>query len=214
MITASEIGYVPGLSKNISTSFAAKQPVGSYALSTDLLKCLRLDGSTNTLSANVSLGTTSTYKFRGATSTEIGYLSGLPESIATSLAAKQPVGSYALTTDLPKCLRLDGSTNTLTDNVTLVTTSAYKFCGATATEIGYLSGLTQSIATYLNGKQNAGNYALSTDLPKCLRLDGSTNILTANVSFITTSAYKFCGATSTKIGYLSGLTESISSSLN
>ena len=54
----------------------------------------------------------------------------------------------AIQTQLGTCMKM-GVSNTVTADTTL-TPSTYKFCGATVTEHGYLSGVTSSIQTQTN----------------------------------------------------------------
>ena len=68
----------------------------------------------------------------------------------------------------------------------------HTFCGATPTQIGYLSGITSSSQTQLS---------------TCLKR-GVRNNVTADTTLIP-STYEFCGATVTQIGYLSGPTSAI-----
>ena len=96
----------------------------------------------------------------------------------------------------------------------------------TATEIGYLDGVTSAIQTQLNGKQATGDYATNTAL---------TNGLAAKEDTITGAATTITGAdltvsralvsnasgkvavsavTSTELGYLDGVTSAIQTQLN
>lgn len=82
------------------------------------------------------------------TTTELGYLNGLTESIATSLGKKQDNITGAASTI---------TTDDLSANYALVSNTAGKVgvSGITSTELNYLSGVTSSIQTQLNGKAAA-----------------------------------------------------------
>lgn len=113
------------------------------------------------------------------TATELGYVSGVTSAIQTQLNSKQPTGAYitASSTDTLTNKSIDADTNTITniDNneikaaaaialTKLAATTASRalvsdasgFVSAattTATEIGFVNGVTSAIQTQLNAKQ-------------------------------------------------------------
>ena len=104
-----------------------------------------------------------------ASATEIGYLSGVSSNIQTQLNAKQAVGSYqTLDTELTALASTTSAADMVPHSWTATTTSLSAYgrtliddadattarttlgITATATEIGYLSGVTSGIQTQIN----------------------------------------------------------------
>ena len=125
------------------------------------------------------------YTFAGATPAEITHLNGVTHSIQ---ARCDDVNNEfnAINTELNYCIKC--SINRLKNDVTL--NSDHMFCGATSSEINYLSRVSSSIQTQCN------------NTIKRIR----TKPLLGDVSF---SGYKFCGASVAEIGHLSGVTSNI-----
>lgn len=106
------------------------------------------------------------------TSTELGYLDGVTSSIQTQLNGKQATITGAATT-------ID--TENLTASRALVSSSSGKVAvsAVTATELGYLDGVTSNIQTQLNAK--AASSAIPTDyVPNTRTVNGKA--LSSNIS--------------------------------
>ena len=212
---------------NLQTQINGKQTSGSYATTTQLStlqttvdgKQVSGDymtrGGEQTLTANITAPTGTTYTFMGAKPSEIACLSGLTSSIKDQLDGKQVSGSYATTTQLSTLqttvdgkqasgdYMTRGGQQTLTANITVPASNTYTFMGAKPTEIAYLSGLTSSIKDQLDGKQATGTYMTR----------GGEQTLTANITVPASNTFTFMGAKPTEIAYLSGLTSSIKDQL-
>ena len=195
---------------NLQTQINGKQTSGSYATTTQLStlqttvdgKQVSGDymtrGGEQTLTANITAPTGTTYTFMGAKPSEIACLSGLTSSIKDQLDGKQVSGSYATTTQLSTLqttvdgkqasgdYMTRGGQQTLTANITVPASNTYTFMGAKPTEIAYLSGLTSSIKDQLAGKQPSGSYATTSQLSSYLPLTGGSISSTLEVSGVTT----------------------------
>jgi hypothetical protein len=109
-------------------------------------------------------------------------------------------GSAAIA--LNKLATLTPSRAVVTDGSGVLTTSA-----ATATEVSYLSGVTSSIQTQLDGKLSSASGAISTVV---------NTDLTASRAVISNPSGKIAvsSVTSTELGHLSGVTSSVQTQLN
>jgi DNA-binding FrmR family transcriptional regulator len=134
------------------------------------------------------------------TQTQLEYLSGVNSNIQTQLNAKQATINGAASTIV---------SSNLTANRAVISNSSGKVAASSVsnTELEYLSGINSNIQTQLNAKQATINGAASTVV--------SSN-LTANRAVISDSNGKIAvsAATSTEIGYLSGVTSAIQTQLN
>lgn len=122
--TATELNYVDGVTSAIQTQLNAKAPTAGPTFT-----------GTVVLPSTTSIGTVD--------STEIGYLDGVTSAIQTQLNAKQATITGAATTIVSsnltasRALASDGSGKVAVSSVT-------------ATELGYLSGVTSAVQTQLN----------------------------------------------------------------
>lgn len=134
------------------------------------------------------------------TATELSYLNGVTSAIQTQLNNKQATITGAATT-------ITGSD--LTFNLALISNGTGKVAtsATTATELGYLSGVTSSVQTQINSKQDTIAGAATTIT--------SAN-LSANLALVSNASGKVSvsTATATELGYLSGVTSSIQTQLN
>ena len=134
------------------------------------------------------------------TDTELGYVSGVTSAIQTQLNAKQATITGAATTI---------TSSNLTVSRAVVSDGSGKVAAATttATEIGYVNGVTSAIQTQLNAKQatitGAATTITSSDLTvsRALVSDGSGKVAVATT-------------TSTEIGYVNGVTSAIQTQIN
>jgi hypothetical protein len=108
-----------------------------------------------------------------ATSTEIGYLSGVTSGIQTQLNSKQATISNATSTEIGY---LSGVTSGIQ---TQLNSKQATISNATSTEIGYLSGVTSGIQAQLNGKLSSATGAASTIIS--LPLDQNRMLMSENV---------------------------------
>lgn len=165
-VTATELGYVSGVTSSIQTQLSNKQATITGAatsiVSSDLTssKALVSDASGKVDASTV-------------TATELGYLSGVTSAIQTQLDNK--VGKNVEITADTKCkitydakglvtagadLQSSDIPNLSLSKITDVTATAdevNKLAGlsTTATELGYVHGVTSDIQTQLNGKASA-----------------------------------------------------------
>lgn len=135
-----------------------------------------------------------------ATGTELNYVDGVTSNIQTQLNGKQATITGAATT-------ID-DTN-LTANRAVVSDGSGKIAvsAVTATELGYLDGVTSAIQTQINGKQDTIGGAATTIV---------TDDLTASRALVSDGSGKVAvsAVTSTELGYLDGVTSAIQTQLN
>ena len=148
-VTATELGYLSGVTSAIQTQLNAKQATLTGAATTI---------ATNNLTANRALVSNSSGKVvvsNVTTTTEIGYLSGVTSAIQTQLDGKQATITGAATTI---------TASNLTASRALVSNSSGKVgvSAVTATELGYLSGVTKSLKLVEASGTNAFGYESST----------------------------------------------------
>ena len=144
--TATELGYVHGVTSSIQTQISGLQP----AITTLPIS----QGGTNSstaLTGNKAIVSNGTQIIESATtSTEIGYVSGVTSSIQTQLGTKAPLASPTFTgTVTAPIVNISGqtaSTVVVFDSAKNVVSSS-----VTSTTLGYLDA-TSSIQTQLNNK--------------------------------------------------------------
>jgi hypothetical protein len=153
-------------------------------------------------------------------STELGYVNGVTSAIQTQLDGKAASShTHAqsditnLTTDLAAKAPL--ANPTFTGTVTLPSTTSIG--DVSATELGYLGGVTSAIQTQINGKANTSHTHaqsditnLTTDLAAKANLAGPT--FTGTVTLPSTTSIG--NVSSTELGYLDGVTSNIQQQLN
>ena len=100
----------------------------------------------------------------GVDSTEIGYLNGVTSAIQTQLDGKQATITGAATT-------VTGSNLTASRALTSNASGKIADSSVTATELGYLSGVTSAIQTQINGLQ--GSSAVLSDIAGLSTADGN-----------------------------------------
>lgn len=122
------------------------------------------------------------------------------EQMDTALSAKQATITGGASTI---------TSSNLTASRALVSSSSGKVAvsAVTATELGYLSGVTSAVQTQINGKQATVTGGAST-------ITGSN--LTASRALVSNSSGKVAvsGVTSTELGYLDGVTSAIQTQIN
>lgn len=192
-VSATELGYLNGVTSAVQTQLNSKQDTLTGASTTI---------TTANLPANLALISNASGKVAAssATATELGYLSGVTSAIQTQLNAKQASITGAATTI---------ATTNLTASKAVVSDASGKVISSStsAAEVGYLAGVTSAIQTQLDAKQATITGAASTittanlTTNKAVLTDGTGKIVTAAVS-------------ATELGYLAGVSSAIQTQLN
>jgi hypothetical protein len=142
-VTSTEYDYLDGVTSNLQTQLNSKQPNVTGAATTIL---------SSNLTANRALYSASDGKIYASaiTSTELGYLDGVANYIQPQLNAKQATVTGAAST---------GVSNNFSANRAMITDGSGKMStsAVTATELGYLDGVTSNIQTQFN---NVSGYPL------------------------------------------------------
>lgn len=206
-VTAAEINRLSGVTSNVQTqlnTISASVPTGLSGISTSaatidaffdaassvaISDISVLDGLTaSAADLNTLAGTAST--FSAADLTKLG---GINAS-ATEINALS--GFTGTSTDLNKIVGLTVS------NADLNAINGLSGTGVTATQIGYLNGLTQNVQSALSSMPNLSGLSASVnDLNTIAGIFAGTGAYSAQIS-------------ATEISYLNGLTSSIQSQLN
>ncbi|HLP79900.1 MAG TPA: tail fiber domain-containing protein [Acidobacteriota bacterium] len=146
--TATELGYVSGVTSAIQTQLNGKQATITGGATS-------ITGSDLTASRALASDGSGKVAVSATTAAELGYVSGVTSAIQTQLNGKQATitgGATSITSsDLTasRALVSDGS-----GKVAVATT--------TATELGYVNGVTSAIQTQLNAKSVPGTCAAGT----------------------------------------------------
>ena len=192
-ITATELGYLDGVTSNIQTQFSGKQGNITGAATT-------ITDSNLTASRAVISDASGKVAVSTVTSTELGYVSGVTSSIQTQLNGKEPTVTGAASTI---------TSSNLSINKALISNNSGKVdvSTVTSTELGYLSGVTSAVQTQLNGKQAtiSGGASTITD-----------SNLTASRALMSNASGKVVVSdiTATELGYLDDVTSNIQTQLN
>lgn len=125
-----------------------------------------------------------------ATAAELNFVDGVTSAIQTQLNAKQATITGAATT-------IDDTNLTASRAVVSNASGKVAVSSVTSTEVGYLDGVTSSIQTQLNGKENT----VSLTANRAVISNGSGGISASSVS-------------STELGYLDGVTSAIQTQIN
>lgn len=191
--TNTELGYVHGVTSAIQTQINSKQATVTGAATTIT------DSNLTTNRALVSNGS-GKVAVSAVTSTELGYLDGVTSAIQTQIDSKQATVTGAATTI---------ASSDLTTNRALVSNSSGKVgvSSTTATELGYVHGVTSAIQTQINSKQATITGGASTI---------ASDNLTENRALISNGSGKVAASsiTSTELGYLDGVTSNIQTQIN
>jgi fructose-specific component phosphotransferase system IIB-like protein len=137
-VTATELGYVSGVTSAIQTQLNAKQATVTGAATT-------ITGSNLTASRALTSDGSGKVAVSSVTSTELGYVSGVTSAIQTQLNAKEATITGAATT-------ITGSNLTASRALSSDGSGKVAASSVTATELGYVSGVTSAIQTQLNAK--------------------------------------------------------------
>lgn len=193
-VTAQEIEYIDGVTSNIQTQLDSK-------LSSTLASTTYATKDAPTITGNAVLPSTTT--IGSVTGTEISYLSGTTSAIQTQLNAKAPISSPTFTgtvSGITKSMvglgNVDNTSDaskpistatqsaldlkapladpTFSGTVTLPSTTSIG--NVSATELGYVDGVTSSIQTQLNAKANLSGATFTGDVT------GTNLTLTGNLT--------------------------------
>lgn len=192
-VTATELGYVSGVTSAIQTQIDGKQSSITGAASTI---------ATSDLTASRALVSNSSGKVAASsiTSTKLGYLTDVTSNIQSQIDGKQAsitgAASSIVSTDLTASRAL------VSDTSGKVSASSI-----TSTKLGYLTDVTSNIQSQIDGKQASITGAASSI---------TSSNLTTSRALISDSSGKVAvsSITSTKLGYLSGVTSSIQTQLD
>ena len=142
--TSTEIGYVSGVTSAIQTQLNGKQATITGGASTITTANLSVDKAlVSDAGGKVAVSAT--------TSAELDFLSGVTSSVQSQLNSKEPTITGAATTITTSNLTASRALTSDVDGKVAVSAS-------TNTELGFLSGVTSSVQTQLNGKQATGDY--------------------------------------------------------
>ena len=186
-VSSTEIGYLNGVSSTLQTQIDDK-------LDSTTASSTYAPLSNPTLSGTVSLPTTTS--IGDVDSTEIGYLNGVTSGIQTQIDGK--LGTTAASTTYAPLANA-----TLSGTVSLPATTSIG--DVSATEIGYVNGVTSDIQTQLDAKL-ASATASSTYAP----IDSPTFTTAATLPAQTDIG----NVSATEIGYLEGVTSAIQTQID
>jgi fructose-specific component phosphotransferase system IIB-like protein len=142
--TSTEIGFVSGVTSAIQTQLNGKQATITGAASTITTANLTVDRALiSDAGGKVTQSAT--------TSAEIGFVSGVTSAIQTQLNGKESTITGAATT-------ITSSDLTVSRALTSDANGKVSVSATTSAELGFLSGVTSSVQTQLNGKQATGDY--------------------------------------------------------
>ncbi len=145
--TSTELYYLSGVTSAIQTQIDGKQATVTGAATT-------ITDSNLTASRAVVSNSSGKVAVSSVTSTELGYVSGVTSAIQTQIDGKQATVTGAATTI---------TTSNLTASKALVSDASGKVSASsvTATELGYLAGVTSSIQSQLNYLQDLSGYTIN-----------------------------------------------------
>ena len=205
-VTATELGYLDGVSSAIQTQLNSKQATITGAATT-------IDDTNLTASRAVVSDGSGKVAVSAVTSTEIGYLDGVSSAIQTQIDSKQATITGAATTI--DDTNLTASRAVVSDGSGKVAVSA-----VTATEIGYLDGVSSAIQTQLDAKGTTTE-ASAIEARRVANIAGAvstitTGDLTASRAVVSDGSGKVAvsAVTATEVGYLDGVSSAIQTQLD
>jgi len=137
-VTATELGYVDGVTSAIQTQIDSKQATITGAATT-------IDDADLTASRALVSDGSGKVAVSAVTATEVGYLDGVSSAIQTQIDSKQATITGAATT-------IDDTNLTASRAVVSDGSGKVAVSVVTSTEIGYLDGVSSAIQTQLNTK--------------------------------------------------------------
>jgi hypothetical protein len=206
-VTATELGYVSGVTSALQTQLAGKQPTIIGAATT-------VTSSNLTASRAMVSDSSGKVGISSVTTTELGYVSGVTSGIQTQLDDKESTITGAASTV---------TSSNLTASRAMVSDSSGKVgvSSVTAAELGYLSGTTGSIQTQIDTINGDVTSGIQTQLDgKQSTITGAATTvtssnLTASRAMVSDSSGKvgISSVTATQLGYVSGVTSAIQTQL-
>ena len=199
-VTSTELGHLDGVTSAIQTQFT-----GAETRRTNNIAGAVSSITTGNLTASRALASDSSGKVAvsAVTSTELGYLDGVTSAIQTQLNAKQATITGAATT-------IDDAD--LTASRALVSSGSGKVAvsAVTATELGYLDGVTSAIQTQFTGAETRRTNNIAGAVSTI-----TTGNLTASRALVSDGSGKVAVSviTSTELGHLDGIDQNINSNL-
>ena len=217
-VTATEIGHLDGVTSAVQTQINSKQATITGAATT-------IDDADLTASRAVVSDGSGKIAVSAVTATEIGYLDGVTSAVQTQINttntnladnSSRIAATVTETTavEARRVANIAGAVSTITTgNLTasraVVSDGSGKVAASavTATELGYVDGVTSAIQTQIDSKQATITGAATT-------ID-DTN-LTASRAVVSDGSGKVAVSvvTSTEIGYLDGVSSAIQTQLN
>ena len=205
--SATELGYLAGVSSAIQTQLNNKQAVVTDVSDTEIGY---LNGVTSAIQTQLD---NKQAIVANVSNEEIGYLNGVTSAIQTQLNDKQPIVANVDNTEIGY---LNGVTSAIQTQLndkaalagptftgTVVLPSTTSIGDVSSTEIGYVNGVTSGIQTQLDAKSGTAH----------------THILSAGATDVTATAAevnKLAGlaTTAVELGHVTGVTSSIQTQLN
>ena len=237
-VTSTEIGYLDGVSSAIQTQINSKQATITGAATT-------IDDADLTASRALVSDGSGKVAISAVTSTEIGYLDGVTSAIQTQLNntnasltdnSNRVAATVTETTavEARRVANVAGAVSTITDlNLTAsravvsLANGKVGVSAVTATELGYLDGVSSAIQTQIDAKSSTTNSAaivteaLGIEARRVANIAGAVSTittadLTASRAVVSDGSGKVAisDVTSTEIGYLDGVTSAIQTQLN
>ena len=191
--TATELGYVNGVTSAIQTQINTKAPSASPTFTGTITTPL-------TASRAVALGASSELVASTTTATELGYVNGVTSAIQTQINTKAPSASPTFTGTVTT--PVTASRAVVTDGSSALAASA-----TTATELGYVNGVTSAIQTQINTKAPTASPTFSGTITTPLT---ASRALTSGAS----SELAVSATTATELGYVNGVTSAIQTQIN
>ena len=191
--TASEIAFLSGVTSPVQAQLDGKQPLVTGAAAT-VTEYKLFPHAVLVSDANGDIAHSPT------TATELSYVHGVTSAIQTQLDGKQPLATGAAVPFLTSAA--PASAAIVSDASGMLSASV-----ATASEIAFLSGVTSSVQTQLDGKQplvtGAAATVTATKLfPNAVLVSDATG----NIAQSTTTA--------TELSYVRGVTSAVQTQLN
>lgn len=191
--TATEIGYISGLTSAVQTQLNAKAPSASPTFSGTITTPL-------TASRALTIGASNELAVSATTAAELAYVNGVTSAIQTQLNAKSPSASPTFSGTITTPL-------TASRAVALGASSELVAATTTAAELDYVSGVTSAIQTQLNAKSPSASPTFSGTI---------TTPLTASRALVTgaSSELAVSSTTATEIGYVAGLSSAVQTQID
>ena len=217
-VTSTEVGYLDGVTSAIQTQIDSKQATITGAATT-------IDDADLTASRAVVSDGSGKVAVSAVTSTEIGYLDGVTSAIQTQINTTNTnlsdnssrVAATVTETTAVEARRVANiagavssiTTGNLTASRAVVSDGSGKVAASavTATELGYVDGVTSAIQTQIDSKQATITGAATT-------IDDAD--LTASRALVSDGSGKVAvsAVTSTEVGYLDGVSSAIQTQLS